>query len=279
MTSASLRIGVHLPQYGRVASAEAITRAARHAEELGFADVWVSDHTVHPASQDYPSPYLVDPLVTLTWAAAVTERVGLGTSVLVVPSHEPVALANRLASLDNLSGGRVILGAGVGWSEAEYRALGHDFHNRGRRLDEALDLFRAVWTDDPVNFDGEFTRLDDIRVLPKPQGRIPIWIGGSTDAAFRRGVDKGDGYQLIGVTPAEAAPLIARLRERRPEPEFTISLRTGWDPQGMDEGRIVDERAAYAEAGVQHVVTAPWRNDLDAWLRSMDRLAELVISR
>jgi probable F420-dependent oxidoreductase len=277
MTSPPLRVGVHLPQYGRVASAEAITRAARHAEDLGFADVWVSDHTVHPAAQDYPSPYLYDPLATLTWAAAVTERVGLGTSVLVVPTHEPVGLANALASLDSLSGGRVVLGAGVGWSEAEYRALGYDFRTRGRRLDEALDLFRVVWRDDPVTFDGEFTQLEDIRVLPKPHGSIPIWIGGSSGAAFRRGVEKGDGFQLIGVTPEEAAPLVARLRERRPEPEFTISLRTGWDPQGMDEARIADERVAYAEAGIQHVVTAPWRNDLDAWLRSMELLAELVI--
>jgi len=277
MASPPLRVGVHLPQYGKVAGAQAITRAAQHAEDLGFADVWVSDHTVHPAAQDYPSPYLYDPLTTLTWAAAVTRRVGLGTSVLVVPSHEPVGLANTLASLDNLSGGRLVVGAGVGWSEAEYRALGFDFRTRGRRLDEALDLFRAAWGDDPVTFDGEFTQLDDIRVLPKPARRIPIWIGGSTAAAYRRAVDKGDGFQVIGVTPSEAAPVVARLREQRPEPEFTISLRTGWDPQGMDRDRIAEERDAYAEAGIQHVVAAPWRNDLDAWLRSMDLLASIVI--
>lgn len=275
----SLAIGTHLPQYGRVASAEAIGRAARHAEDLGFADVWVSDHTVHPAAQDYPSPYLVDPIVTMTWAAAVTERVGIGTSVLVVPTHEPVALANRLASLDVLSGGRLVLGVGVGWSEAEYRALGHDFRRRGRRLDEAIDLFRAVWHDDPVTFHGEFTHLDDIRVLPQPGRRIPLWVGGSSDAAFRRAIDKGDGFQLIGVTPDEAAPLVARLRESRPEPGFTISLRTGWDPQGMDPGRIAEEHAAYAASGIQHVVSAPWRTDLDDWLRSMDQLAEIVLRR
>lgn len=278
MTSPSLRVGVHLPQYGRVASATAVTRAARHAEELGFADVWVSDHTVHPAAQDYPSPYLYDPMVTLSWAAAVTERVGLGTSVLVVPTHEPVGLANALASLDNLSGGRVVLGVGVGWSAAEYRALGYGFRDRGRRLDEALDLFRAVWADDPVTFHGEFSELEDVRVLPKPARAIPIWVGGSSDAAHRRAIARGDGFQLISVTPEEAAPVVARLRSERPDPGFTISLRTGWDPQGMDHGRIVEERAAFAEAGVQHAVAAPWRNDLDAWLRSMDLLAKLVLS-
>ncbi len=271
-----LAIGVHLPQYGRVLSADAVTRAARHAEELGFADVWVSDHTVHPAAQDYPSPYLLDPLVALTWAAAVTERVRLGTSVLVVPTHEPLALANRLASLDSLSGGRLLLGVGVGWSEAEYDALGHDFASRGPRLDEALDLFETVWRDDPASFHGTYSSFDDIRVLPQPAGKIPIWIGGSSEPAYRRAVARGDGYQAVGLKPEQAGPVVARLRADRPETEFTISLRTGWDPQGMDPGLITEERAAFAEAGIQHVVAAPWRNDLDDWLRSMDLLAELV---
>ena len=102
-----MRVGIHLPQYGRVAGAAAITRAAQHAEALGFADIWVSDHIVHPAEQSYPSPYLLDPIVTLTWAAAVTERIGLGTSVLVLPQHNPLELANMLASIDSLSGGRL----------------------------------------------------------------------------------------------------------------------------------------------------------------------------
>ena len=93
-----MRVGIHLPQYGRVASAAAIQRAARHAEELGFADIWVSDHIVHPAEQSYPSPYLLDPIVTLSWAAAVTETIGLGTSVLVLPQHNPLELANMLAT-------------------------------------------------------------------------------------------------------------------------------------------------------------------------------------
>src|SRR5690606_23266972 len=159
-------------------------------------------------------------------------------------------------------------------SEAEYAALGHDFRNRGRRLDEAIDLFRTVWRDDPASFHGEFTHFDDIRVLPQPTGAMPIWVGGHGDAAHRRAVRRGDGFQLIGVTPEQAAEVVKRLRAERPEPSFTISLRTGWDPQGMEPLRIADERVAYAEAGVQHVVAAPWRRTLDDWLRSMDLLAE-----
>ncbi|HEV3225532.1 MAG TPA: TIGR03619 family F420-dependent LLM class oxidoreductase, partial [Acidimicrobiales bacterium] len=176
-------VGVHLPQYGHVAGPQAITQAARHAESLGFADIWVSDHVVHPAAQSYPSPHLYDALVTLTWGAAVTSRVGLGTSVLVVPMHNPLELANSLASIDALSQGRLVAGVGVGWSEPEYDALGYGFHDRGRRLDEILDLWRVAWRDDPVSFHGEFVSFDDIRCFPKPARPIPIWVGGGSEAA------------------------------------------------------------------------------------------------
>lgn len=273
---ASMDIGIHLPQYGRVAGPEAVTRAARHAEELGFAGVWVSDHVVHPAAQDYPSAHLLDPFVTLTWAAAVTERVGLGTSVMVVPQHNPLWLANVCASLDAMSGGRLTLGVGVGWSAAEFEALGYGFDDRGQRTDEILDLLRTAWRDDPASFDGEHYRFADIRFLPKPAHEIPVWVGGSVEAAHRRGVERGDGFHLLGLTPEQATPVIERLRRDRPEPEFTISLRTGWDPQGMDPDQIRAERDAYEAAGVQYVVSAPWRKDLDDWLRSMDLLAELA---
>jgi probable F420-dependent oxidoreductase len=271
-----VQIGIHLPQYGRVSGAEAITRAARHAEQLGFAGVWISDHIVQPAAQDYPSPHLYDPLVTLTWAAAVTERIGLGTSVLVVPQHNPLELANALASLDSLSGGRLTVGVGVGWSAGEFEALGYGYADRGRRTDEILRLMRAVWRDDPVSFHGETYRFDDLRVLPKPAHDVPIWVGGSGERAWRRAVELGDGFQLIGVTPDEARGPIERLRRDRPEPGFVLSLRTGWDPQGMEPDLIRSELDAYEDAGVSYVISAPWRRDLDDWLRSMELLAELA---
>jgi probable F420-dependent oxidoreductase len=271
-----MRIGTHLPQFGHVAGPDAITRAAQHAEALGFTDLWVSDHVVHPAAQDYPSPYLYDPLLTLTWAAAATTRIGLGTSVLVAAQHNPLWLANALASLDALSAGRLTVAIGVGWSEAEFDALGQSFHDRGRRTDEILQLLRVCWRDDPATFAGDHYQFRDIRVLPQPAHEISIWIGGSSDAAYRRGIERGDGFQLIGITPDQARRPIERLRSERPEDTFVISLRTGWDPLGMEEDRIRREHVEFEEAGIQHVVSAPWRRELDEWLRSMERLAEIA---
>ena len=271
-----MRLGIHLTQYGRAASPSAIRAVAMRAEALGFADVWVSDHVVQPAAQGYPSPYLYEPLLTLGWAAAVTERVGLGTSVLVVPQYHPLVLANSLATLDRLSDGRLLVAAGVGWSRGEYEALGQDFTTRGARMDEALDIFRTVWSDDPASFEGRHYRFHDLKVLPKPAHRIPILIGGGSDAALRRAATRGDGYQAISTAPDELAAIVRRLRAERPEDTFTISYRTGWDPQGMDRQQIVDEVAAYAAAGVTHVGSAPWRTDVDAWIRSMELLAEIV---
>jgi probable F420-dependent oxidoreductase len=279
LVSRTVQVGMHLPQFGRASSPEAITRAARAAESLGFADVWVSDHVAIPAAQDYPSPYLFDPLLTLTWAAAATERVGLGTSVLVVPQHNALALANSLASLDALSGGRLTVGAGVGWSAAEFAALGQSFTDRGRRLDEMIDVLRACWGPDPVNFDGEFVHLDAMKVQPKPAHTIPIWIGGSSEPAYVRAAARGDGFHAIGLDPAGAATVVARLRRDHPEASFAISLRTGWDPQGMDPDVIRRERDEFEAAGIQHVVSAPWRSDADSWMRSMELLADLVLAR
>ena len=148
-----MRVGIHLPHIGRKAGPQAIRRAAVQAEELGFADAWASEHIIVPRDAPYPpSAIFYDPVLTLTWAAACTNRIGLGTSVLVLPMRHPLPLAKELATLQNLSEGRLILGAGVGWLEAEFAALGAPFAERGRRMDEGIALMRAVWSQDPVSF-------------------------------------------------------------------------------------------------------------------------------
>ena len=163
-----------------------------------------------------------------------------------------------------------------GGPEREFEALGHSFGDRGARTDEIIDALRTAWRDDPATFEGRYVSFHDIRVRPGPAHDIPIWIGGSSEPAYRRAVEKGDGYQFVGIKPADAPPVVERIRRDRPEESFTISLRTGWDPQGMDPDQIRAERDAFAEAGIQHVVAAPWQTDLDAWLRSMELLAGLV---
>src|SRR3954453_21919918 len=175
-----MRLGIHLPHIGRKAGPDAIRRAATQAEELGFADVWVSEHIIVPKDAAYPpSAIFWDPVLTLTWAAACTGRVGLGTSVLVLPMRHPLPLAKELATLHNLSGGRLILGAGVGWLEPEFAALGVPFKERGRRMDEGIAMMRAVWTQDPVTFEAKYipTKIVDMTMTPLPISHIPLWIG------------------------------------------------------------------------------------------------------
>lgn len=271
-----MRFGIHLPQYGHASGSDPIRLAARQAEDLGFDDVWVSDHQAIPVDQGYPPPYLFDPLTTLTWAGAVTERVGLGTSVLVLPQHETVSIANTIASLDALTGGRVILGVGVGWSAAEFAALHQDFTTRGRRMDEQIRALRSLWESDPTTFSGEFHNLIGLRLLPKPHRRVPIWIGGGVEASWRRAVQLGDGFHALGLDVEQMERLVIRLRRDRPDPDdFTISLRVGWDGlrDDLDElARLVEQ---YAAVGVQHLMSAPAQADIDGWLRSVERLAKV----
>src|SRR5882672_10288928 len=217
-----MELGVHLPHIGRKAGPENIRRVAVQAEQLGLADVWVSEHIIVPKDGGYPpSPNFWDPVLTLTWAAACTERVRLGTSVLVLPMRHPLPLAKELATLQNLSKGRLILGAGVGWLEAEFDALGVPFRERGRRMDEGIAMMRAVWREDPVSFPARHIPavIEDMRMLPQPIKPIPIWIGGSSDAALARAV-RLDGWHGSRLSPEEAAPIVRRLREQRPEPGF-----------------------------------------------------------
>jgi probable F420-dependent oxidoreductase len=272
-----MRVGMHLPQFGRAAIAGAVEQAAPLAEELGFDDVWVSDHLVVPKDQSYPSPYLYDPLIALTFAAATTSGVGLGTSVLVGPQYpSPLALANSLASLDNMSRGRLTVGVGIGWSAAEYEALHAPFDHRGARLDEIIDLFRTAWRDDPATHDGRFYSFSDVRVLPKPAHDIPVWVGGRSNGAYVRATTRADGFHGVGVGPEDAKALVERLRASRPDDAFTISLRVPWDGNTMEPDEIRAQFQAYGTAGVQHVVIAPERGYADSWLAGMRTLASVL---
>jgi hypothetical protein len=157
--------------------------------------------------------------------------------------------------------------------EAEFAALGAPFRERGRRMDEGIAMIRAVWKEDPVTFPARHIPavVEEMRMLPHPVKPIPIWIGGSSEAALARAIRLADGWHGSRLSPDQAAPIVRRLRERRPEPEFTISLRYGWD--GKDDGTLAARLAAYGTAGVEHVLVEPAERMLDDWLRAVERIA------
>jgi probable F420-dependent oxidoreductase len=265
-----MQLGIHLPHIGRKAGPATIRRTAVQAEELGFDDVWVSEHIILPKDTDYPpTPNFWDPVLSLTWAAAATSRVRLGTSVLVLPLRHPLPLAKELATLQNLSNGRLILGAGVGWLEAEFDALGVPFKERGRRMDEGIAMMRAVWTRDPVSFEAKWipATISAMRVQPQPIQPIPIWIGGSSDAAIRRAL-RLDGWHGSRMAPDKAVEVVKRLRAERPGEDFVISLRVSCNADSV--GSMRDTLGAYRDAGVQHVLVAPEDRDIESYLATAE---------
>jgi probable F420-dependent oxidoreductase len=209
-----MRVGLHALGIGTGARPEVIRPVAVAAEAAGFATLWAGEHVVLvdvPASADW-----LDPLLGLSFAAAVTSTIGLATGVLLLPEHNPVVCAKQAATLDVLSGGRFTLGIGIGWSAEEFAALGVPFAGRGRRTAEYVAAMRRLWADDVASFSGEFTRFESVRVNPKPvRGRrIPVVIGGNSDAALGRVAAFGDGWYGFNI-PAEAiAERIAALAEQ-----------------------------------------------------------------
>ena len=271
-----MKYGIHLPHAGEQATPALVRRHAERAEALGLEDVWVSEHIIVPRDKFPRSPLFFDPVLSLTWAAAVTKRVRLGTSVLVLPMRHPLPLAKELATLHNFSEGRLILGAGSGWLESEFAALGVPFNERGRRLDEGLAMMRAVWSEDPVSFQSRYipSVIEGMTMTPFPVSPIPVWFGGSSDAALRRTIRVGDGWHGSGHTAAEAAPIVKRLREARPDNAFTLSMRVQWD--GRDRGVLRTLVDSYSAIGVGHLLIAPRDRNVDDWDAVIEGAGALV---
>lgn len=291
-----MRLGLHALGIGSGARRDVIDAVATGAEAAGFATLWAGEHVVmvdEPASR-YPysndgrigvpaQADWLDPWIGLSFAAAATSRIGLATGVLLLAEHNPVVVAKQAASLDVLSGGRLTLGIGAGWSREEFDALGVPFARRGARMTEYVAAMRAVWADEVASFAGEFARFDAIRVNPKPvRGRVPIVLGGNSDTALGRAGRWGDGWYGFNVPGVEAvrervAFLHARTREagRDPAALEVAAAVTGVEP---------DDLPAITAAGVTQLVLveAPpddpaeagdWTRALAArWGRSGDRV-------
>ena len=306
--------GCSLPSRGAMASPDNLRRLAQRAEDLSFDHVWVSDHIVIPHEVDSFYPYAADgvapfqrdntyfePLAALNFLAGCTTRVKLGTHVLILPYRNPVLTAKILATLDVLSGGRLILGAGVGWMEEEFQAMGLDtYAQRGEVTNEYIQIFKELWTSDQPEFHGKHYDISGVGFLPKPvqQPHPPIWIGGHTSPAIRRAATLGDGWMPIGLRPPailepeELSEKIAQLRRtsvRAGRAEDAVDLVFSTDCVFLndtgDDRRLVSGRSEqiaadlrqYQDLGVTHFIFSFPANTADEQQAAMERFSREVM--
>ncbi len=271
-----MKYGVCIPHYGRPIDAKGLTEMAVKAEEMGFDSVWVTDHIivphVIPGRTDIVYRHdMLEPLSLLTHLGAVTSKVNLGTSVIILPYRNPVILAKTIATADVLSQGRVIFGAAVGWMEGEFEALNAPFANRGQVSDEYLGLLKELWTNSTPSFDGEHFQVSEVTFSPMPvqQPHPPVWIGGRSRRGVRRAVQFGDYWHSSQMGPQELAKNAAYMRrysesvgrQTPPALSFRATLNfTGASNgeqrpplHGTTEDTIADLQQ-YTEAGVDHAV-------------------------
>ena len=246
LTKSGLRLGIGLPQVfpdGTV-DTDLIRDFALRAERLGYEDLWLTDNLL----SERP---LLEPVTLLAYAAAVTDRIRLGVSVIILNQRNPVPLAKALASLDQLSGGRLTVGVGLGGATTHYPALGISAERRVARFSEGLRVMRALWSEERVDLNGEFYRLEQVAMEPKPvqQPHLPVWLGGHVPGALRRAVRLGDGWMGAGSARIEdfftqIGQVRSYLKEfGRDETDFTLSKRI-YIAVDDDEARAQDQLAA-----------------------------------
>ena len=286
-----MRIGLFAPLAGPFATGEYLEALGRGAEERGFHSLWVAEHVVlfddyassYPYSADgripaAPENGMLEPFTSLSFLAAVTQRIRLGTGICLVPQRNPVYTAKEVANVDFLSGGRVDFGVGVGWLAEEFRSVSAPFERRGARCRSYLEVMRRLWCDETSEYKDDMYELPACRMYPKPiqKPHPPIHFGGETDAALRRVADLGQGWYGFNREPAEAAEGIARLRtlleaRGRNLDEVEVSISPYLKPVGDDA------LARYHEAGVDQVIVVAFAFDRNSLLSTLDTLAEKFV--
>jgi probable F420-dependent oxidoreductase len=285
--------GLVLPSLGDDASLEGMEAAVELAETHGFTDVWATDHLLvdHGAAEDYGRIY--EAVTTLAWAAGRSRAIRLGASVIVVPMRNAVVLAKELATVDALSGGRLIAGFGVGWSPEEFANVGaaDRFRDRGAYTEETINLCRHLWSGSAEPFRGRFHEFHDFVFGPLPAqgGNVPIWIGGRDERALRRVGRLGDAYHASATSPATLAARIPIIREAaesagramprlsgRARVELGASAQSFYTMHGSPAD-VAGEIRAFAALGVDHLALAFPPRDPDGLTKAVERfLAEVV---
>lgn len=272
-----IKFGITGMSGGTTSYPEALAGVARAAEMAGFDTLWAGEHHVLPLSSTRipPTSRYLNPVLTLTYAAAFTRTIRLATGVLLLPQHSPLILAKELASLDVLSGGRLIVGIGVGWAEEEYKALGVPYHERGARADEYLAAMRAIWSEGTPSYSGRYVSFQDVVAYPHPvqQPYPPIVVGGSAAPVMRRAVEQANGWYGFALDLADTAALLEKLhdattRYERPaslgELEISVAPRVPLDK---------DTVMRFAELGVHRLILMPPRDKdaaaLEQWVKTM----------
>lgn len=228
-----MKFGVNILNFGPGTSPETLADWARFAEDVGFHLAMISDHVaVTPDIQSgFPAPFY-DPFVSLSWLANIAKKIELGTTVIILPYRHPLLTARMAANIDQLSSGRFILGVGVGWARQEFEALGIPFEKRGALVDEYLEVIKLCWANEVVTYEGQFTAFRDVHTGPQPAqaAGLPIWVGGSSEAALRRAVRFGHAWHPyrfgLDWLEQEALPALRRLADAagRPVPSFCPRL-------------------------------------------------------
>ncbi|MBO0727812.1 MAG: LLM class F420-dependent oxidoreductase [Acidimicrobiaceae bacterium] len=277
--------GVHLPHLGRQATRRNLIDFAQHAENLGYHSAWVSDHIAWPRAIESKYPYSedgsfaaspdmpwLDPLGTMFFVAGCTERIRLGTTVLILGYRPAVLTAKAISSLDSVSEGRVILGVGVGWMREEFEILGMPFDHRGKRADELLQLFAELFSNDEPTWSGEYYNVPQIGFAPKPVNRgVPVWVGGDTEPAFRRAARFGDAFHAAFQPVAEVHAAWKRVCELaadagRDPASLRLSVRLYLDPASSmpaatsiagSKEQMLDTVGGWQAIGVDHILLDP----------------------
>lgn len=290
-----MQFGVCLPQYGRDVSFGELRAVSTDAEAMGFHSVWASDHVVTPEHMHASiGPVFFDAFVLLSHVSALTNRVKLGTTVMVTPYRNPLVAAKLISSLDSLSGGRVILGVGTGGAPDEFAALGISESQRGARTEEYLEAMIQLWTTDPSSFRGRFVDFEGVRFAPKPaqSPHPPIWVGGRSDAALRRASRIAEAWHPTYMPLEALRERMDRLAETSGEigrdvpPETTLHLSVSFDDRDAGSadrrmgrggpGQVAEDLARYRSMGIETIVCNFRGASTDEVRRAMETFARRV---